>query len=426
MGQVMPDPSHRVRALVDAHLGRWIARSRAAEAGIAGMPRRRSRSWRRCTSTCSGRPSLAAGDPQPRPRRSTGCGCSSTRAACASRSATGRSPITSKRWWPSERWTARRRSSCRARTASRDAAPPVDRRRPARVRGRSCARRGRRGRGADALAMAIGLGPRPGRGRRTLRRAPGRCWSSADWSGGLGRRRRPASASTAPWPCSTRCRRQRGRPRRGRRSTASDAVAAPATTLTPAEARVVELIAAGLTNRAVADRLVLSPKTVEAHLARAYAKLGVRSRAELGRRIAPAGDGPREARRPRVVGNCRMLAVLAGAASWRTWHPTVRPAPPASLRTFLAERYRAGTSRELGAARGRGGPRGGDRAVRSKGRPVTLIGSLLVPGRRDGLLAVRRGVVRRRRRGRGANQPTVRPDFRGRADHRRRASRIGS
>ncbi len=56
--------------------------------------------------------------------------------------------------------------------------------------------------------------------------------------------------------------------------------------LTPAETRVVELIATGLTNRAVADRLVLSPKTVEAHLARAYAKLGVRSRAELGHRLA--------------------------------------------------------------------------------------------------------------------------------------------
>ena len=56
--------------------------------------------------------------------------------------------------------------------------------------------------------------------------------------------------------------------------------------LTPAEARVVELIAGGLTNRAVAEQLVLSPKTVEAHLARAYAKLGVRSRVELGRRMA--------------------------------------------------------------------------------------------------------------------------------------------
>lgn len=68
--------------------------------------------------------------------------------------------------------------------------------------------------------------------------------------------------------------------------------------LTPAEARVVDLIAGGLTNRAVADQLVLSPKTVEAHLARAYAKLGVRSRAELGRRVGPSSAGSREADEP--------------------------------------------------------------------------------------------------------------------------------
>ena len=64
--------------------------------------------------------------------------------------------------------------------------------------------------------------------------------------------------------------------------------------LTPAEARVVELIAGGLTNRAVAEQLVLSPKTVEAHLARAYAKLGVRSRAELGRRLAGGASAAAE------------------------------------------------------------------------------------------------------------------------------------
>ena len=68
--------------------------------------------------------------------------------------------------------------------------------------------------------------------------------------------------------------------------------------LTSAEARVVELSARGLTNRAVADQLVLSPKTVEAHLARAYAKLGVRSRAELGRRLAPQTETPREGHDP--------------------------------------------------------------------------------------------------------------------------------
>jgi len=45
-------------------------------------------------------------------------------------------------------------------------------------------------------------------------------------------------------------------------------------------------VAAGLTNRQVAAELFISPKTVEANLARAYRKLGIRSRAELGAWLA--------------------------------------------------------------------------------------------------------------------------------------------
>ena len=56
-------------------------------------------------------------------------------------------------------------------------------------------------------------------------------------------------------------------------------------TLTPAEQRVAELAASGLTNREVAAALFISPKTVEASLARAYRKLNIRSRAELGAHI---------------------------------------------------------------------------------------------------------------------------------------------
>jgi DNA-binding CsgD family transcriptional regulator len=52
--------------------------------------------------------------------------------------------------------------------------------------------------------------------------------------------------------------------------------------LTESERRVAELAATGLTNREVAERLFISPKTVEANLGRVYAKLGIRSRAELG------------------------------------------------------------------------------------------------------------------------------------------------
>ena len=56
--------------------------------------------------------------------------------------------------------------------------------------------------------------------------------------------------------------------------------------LTATERRVAELAAAGLTNREVASAAFMSPKTVEANLARVYRKLGIRSRAELGARMA--------------------------------------------------------------------------------------------------------------------------------------------
>jgi DNA-binding CsgD family transcriptional regulator len=55
--------------------------------------------------------------------------------------------------------------------------------------------------------------------------------------------------------------------------------------LTDSETRVAQLAATGLTNRQVAAQLFISAKTVEATLARAYRKLGIRSRAELGARL---------------------------------------------------------------------------------------------------------------------------------------------
>ncbi|MDT5017477.1 MAG: hypothetical protein QOD39_3637 [Mycobacterium sp.] len=53
--------------------------------------------------------------------------------------------------------------------------------------------------------------------------------------------------------------------------------------LTPSEQRVGELAASGMTNRDIAASLFVSAKTVEANLTRIYRKLGIRSRAELGR-----------------------------------------------------------------------------------------------------------------------------------------------
>lgn len=52
--------------------------------------------------------------------------------------------------------------------------------------------------------------------------------------------------------------------------------------LTEGEDRVAALAAQGLTNPEIAARLFMSRRTVEANLARAYGKLGIRSRAELG------------------------------------------------------------------------------------------------------------------------------------------------
>lgn len=55
--------------------------------------------------------------------------------------------------------------------------------------------------------------------------------------------------------------------------------------LTPAERRVATLVAEGKTNREVASALFLAERTVASHLTHVYAKLGVRSRTELARRM---------------------------------------------------------------------------------------------------------------------------------------------
>ena len=60
--------------------------------------------------------------------------------------------------------------------------------------------------------------------------------------------------------------------------------------LTPQEFQVARLVATGLTNRDVAARLFLSPKTIETHLAHVFRKTGVRTRAELAHRFRDSPD----------------------------------------------------------------------------------------------------------------------------------------
>lgn len=55
--------------------------------------------------------------------------------------------------------------------------------------------------------------------------------------------------------------------------------------LTPVEHAVVRLVAEGLTNPQIGERLFISKRTVQAHLARIFVKLGVRSRAELASEV---------------------------------------------------------------------------------------------------------------------------------------------
>jgi DNA-binding CsgD family transcriptional regulator len=66
------------------------------------------------------------------------------------------------------------------------------------------------------------------------------------------------------------------------------------TSLTPSEQNVIDLAASGLSNKEIARQLFVSINTVEGHLSRAYVKLGVRSRAQLTRRLSgPNGsDAP--------------------------------------------------------------------------------------------------------------------------------------
>jgi DNA-binding NarL/FixJ family response regulator len=56
--------------------------------------------------------------------------------------------------------------------------------------------------------------------------------------------------------------------------------------LTPSEQRVAELAAEGRSNKEIARTLFVTVHTVEVHLSRAYAKLGVRSRTQLAGRFA--------------------------------------------------------------------------------------------------------------------------------------------
>ncbi|MFI6324730.1 LuxR C-terminal-related transcriptional regulator [Nonomuraea sp. NPDC050556] len=79
-------------------------------------------------------------------------------------------------------------------------------------------------------------------------------------------------AQTRAWALAKRC--------PGVRTPALVELAAP--DLTPRQREIVQLAAAGLTNRQIADRLTLSVRTAANHLQAVYDKLGVNDRSEVG------------------------------------------------------------------------------------------------------------------------------------------------
>jgi len=81
-----------------------------------------------------------------------------------------------------------------------------------------------------------------------------------------------------------RCDRELRTGRPAPRGTAADV-------LTDQERTVADLVASGRSNREVASEMMLSVKTVQFHLTRIYAKLGVRSRTELAARSRPESHG---------------------------------------------------------------------------------------------------------------------------------------
>jgi DNA-binding CsgD family transcriptional regulator len=59
--------------------------------------------------------------------------------------------------------------------------------------------------------------------------------------------------------------------------------------LTPTELQVVELVAQGLTNPEIGQRLFIGRGTVKTHLSHVFAKLNVSSRAELAAAVSRRG-----------------------------------------------------------------------------------------------------------------------------------------
>jgi DNA-binding CsgD family transcriptional regulator len=88
-----------------------------------------------------------------------------------------------------------------------------------------------------------------------------------------------------------------------RRVAASDKPATGWAAMTKSELAIAQLVASGLTNREIAERLFVSPHTVNTHLRQVFAKLEVKSRVDLTRLATERGSehAPEVARSSRTA-----------------------------------------------------------------------------------------------------------------------------
>ena len=145
------------------------------------------------------------------------------------------------------------------------------------------------------------------------------------------------------------------------------------TALTPQELAVTRLVVSGMTNREVAEELMLSTKTVEFHLGHVYAKLGIRTRSDLRARaranelaLTPRRRGakPSTCARSRSraclspPGSTTVAVTFAGISTSSGNVPSVRRQP-----------LRIGPRTEWYVARAQASPAGA-RATRARSRPA--------------------------------------------------------
>ena len=277
---------------------------------------------------------------------------------------------------PNPTWTAWRSTASlalvapgpprrRRRAGGRRAAPrrAFRRARPDRHRAACPSRRGTGRRGAArALRACAGDRRRRRRAARVDARAPGaRQHAGPHRAAGRGPRR------AAPGAGRRRRRRRHAarRPRARRELVATGlrprhAATEGAAALTPRQRQVCELAAAGKGNRAIAQELFLSVKTVETHLAAGYRKLGVNTRAELARRARELAGRPEAKSQGRVpivrVGTARAQSgeCDADSASFRSCSLIAAVAcPPRRTRPALDRRCSSAAPTASGRCRRR-------------------------------------------------------------------------